>query len=149
MNRRWGQVSNISTRLAKSFSSHAPSDSQLTCCSSPYVRIRCRVAAIDLNFDASSSELQDDATSGGNGHAASTGAAGAGADPSGADFDESGPGGSYTYSVSQVLPTPFRPLFSFEHFNRMQTACFEGAFLQSTNMVVAAPTGRISHELTA
>jgi hypothetical protein len=106
------------------------------------------VAETDLNFDASSSELQDDAASGGNGHAAAAaGAAGAGADPSAADFDESGPSGSYTYSVSQVLPAPFRPLFSFEHFNRMQTACFEGAFLQSTNMVVAAPTGRISHEL--
>ena len=40
------------------------------------------------------------------------------------------------------LPQPFRPLFPYAHFNKMQSTCFQSAYHEQSNLIVAAPTGR-------
>jgi hypothetical protein len=41
-----------------------------------------------------------------------------------------------------VLPEPFRAVFPYPNFNRVQSMCFDAAFHTDENMVVAAPTGK-------
>ena len=41
-----------------------------------------------------------------------------------------------------VLPEPFRAVFPYPNFNRVQSMCFDAAFHTDENMVVAAPTGQ-------
>lgn len=40
-----------------------------------------------------------------------------------------------------VLPEPFRAVFPYPNFNRVQSMCFDAAYHTDENMVVAAPTG--------
>lgn len=47
-----------------------------------------------------------------------------------------------------VLPVPFRKLFPYNSFNRVQTRCFHPAYYGDENMVVAAPTGTTHHTHT-
>lgn len=48
--------------------------------------------------------------------------------------------------VTEVHST-FRNVFQFDHFNKMQSECFETVYFSDVNMVIGAPTGLILFEL--
>ncbi|KAK0742728.1 hypothetical protein B0T18DRAFT_293491, partial [Schizothecium vesticola] len=44
-------------------------------------------------------------------------------------------------NLREALPERFRAVFPFEHFNAVQSKCFEKAYNTTDNVVVSAPTG--------